>query len=103
MSFWDDIFTWTGRPKKQIIDVNVNSKNAVWLLNEELMRMHTLMLNPLIKNSDKNIQAVWNKIDEMHKKMHELIDKTPDVDTQKQISEIQNRIIEETVLGKEQK
>ena len=103
MSFWDDIFTWTGKPKKTIVDVNVNSKNAVWLLNEEMKRMHELMQVPMIKNSDKNIQAVWNKIEDMHKKMYALIDKTPDVDTQKQISEIQNRIIEETVLGKAQK
>lgn len=103
MSFWDDVFSWTNRPKKQIVDVNVNSRNAVWLLNEELKRMHEQMQTPLFKASDKNIQAAWKKIEDMHTKMYELIAKTPDVDTQKQISDIQNHIIEETVLGKEKK
>ena len=100
MSFWDDIFSWTNKPKKQIIDVNINSKNAVWLLNEELTRMHKLLLEPKL-NTTANVQLFWKKIEEFHKKMEELIDKTPDIDTQKQISEIQNRLIEETVLGKE--
>jgi hypothetical protein len=99
MSFWDDLFTWTGRPKKQMIDVNVNSRNAVWLLNEELKRMHELFQTTHINSNATNIKVVWNKIQEMHHKMYELINKTPDVDTQRQISDIQERLIEETVLG----
>lgn len=100
MSFWDDLFTWTGRPKKQIIDVNVNSKNAVWLLNEELKRMHALIIEPKLSTT-ANIQLFWKTINGLQQKMLELADKVPDVDTQKQISDIQNRLIEESVLGKD--
>jgi len=106
MSFWDDIFTWNGKAKKvnHTHVVEVQDKNAYWLLNEELKRMHVLLKDPDFRNKDgSNAQAFWKKIEGLQKKLHELVDKAPDSDTQKKIVDMQQHMVEETLLGKEQK
>jgi len=102
MSFWDDLFTWNSKPKKvnHTHVVEVQDKNAYWLLNEELKRMHALLHDRSFRNSDgSNARTFWTKIEALQAKMCTLVDKAPDSDTQKKITDMQEALLEKTILG----
>lgn len=91
--------------KKELIlkAPTVETNNIYWLLNQELERLHKLVdYMKQISHGEiahKNIRLALDYIEEMHKQIYKLVDKSPDIDTKKELADLQNYVAEERLLG----
>jgi hypothetical protein len=91
--------------KKELIlkAPTVETNNIYWLLNQELDRCHRLVdYMRQISHTEiasKNMRVALDYVEELHKQLYKLVDKSPDIDTKKELADMQNYIAEQRLLG----
>lgn len=93
---------WTffnSKVKKSVIDVNLNQQNAIWLLNEELTRLHKLFNDERKRSNNKhNLNTYWSNIHTLQQQVITLAAKSQDPDVQKAIADLQNHIVDQILI-----
>ena len=95
---------WLFDKKNKKVDLDIGHKhhNAYWLLNEELKRMHEQMSSGMKyggkDGTSSNATMFYARIGELQDKMKELIDKSPDADTNRRLTAVEETQIEQILL-----
>lgn len=86
-------------PEKKVIDLNINNQNALWLLNEELGRLHALFNSERRSGgSATNLNIYWNNIQTLQQQVIALASKAQDPDLAKALADIQNHVADQILL-----
>lgn len=86
-------------PQKKVIDLNINNQSAIWLLNEELARLHALFNSERrAGGSAQNLNIYWTNIQTLQQQVIALASKTQDPDLVKALADIQNHVVDQILL-----
>jgi hypothetical protein len=87
------------KSQNKVIDVNLNQQNAIWLLNEELQRLHQLFnAERKVGGSVTNLNIYWGNIQTLQQKVIELASKAQDPDLSRAIADLQNHVVDQIIL-----
>lgn len=86
-------------PEKKTIDLNINNQSAIWLLNEELTRLHQLFNSERrTGGSASNLNIYWTNIQTLQQQVITLASKAQDPDLAKALHDLQNHVVDQILL-----